>query len=196
MNNFPLATLEIAFLILLFLSSSFFGQTKAKLESADLELEACKIYKTVLGDEKPLVVLDSISSERFGRNWIFSKRNPKFTIVQPATLKSYKKDSYWCEIKNFVDIEPKKKLIKWDEVESYFEKLKTDDKADLPFIKKYGTDHYYTFSNVGFNKKRDQALLTIRWQSISFLGTEVYYIVLSKINSDWEIIRKEMIWVS
>jgi hypothetical protein len=177
----------IALLILLFSVHLCFGQTDAKSE-------VCEVYKAVLGDEKPLVISESIIRHiEFGKRWRFSKRNPELATVQAVTLKSFKKDSYWCEIKDFVNIEPKKTLITDDETNSFFEKLKINRDADLAFIEKYKTDHYYEFSNIGFNKKKDQALLTLKWQSISFTGSDTYYFVLSKINGKWRVVRKEVI---
>ena len=116
--------------------------------------------------------------------------------MEAATLRSYKRDRYFCEINNFVNSEPQRSVITRAEIESYFEKIKTDRDADLPFMKKYGTDHFYQFSRVGFNKKKDQAILTIRWQSISLTGSDTSYVLLSKINNEWKIIRKEVIYAS
>jgi hypothetical protein len=176
----------IVLTILLFSALAGFGQTEIKSE-------ACEVYKAVLTDQEPLVISDSVRSTELGKYWTFSTRNPQLAIVAPETLKSYKKEVYWCEIKDFVNLEPKKTLISQAEVDSYFEKLRTDQFADLPFLKKYGTDHYYEFSNVGFNNNRDQALLTYKWQSISFTGSDIFYVVLSKINGKWKVIGKELI---
>ncbi|MEP6902943.1 MAG: hypothetical protein ABJA66_14415 [Actinomycetota bacterium] len=142
------------------------------------------------------MIADGVNGERFGEHWVFSKRNPKLAVVQSETLKSYKKDSNWCEIKDFVNLEPKKTLITNDEAQSYLERSITDKSADDLFAEKYGTDHYFSFSNVGFNKKRDQALLIMQWQCISLRCTDWFYIVLSKVNGEWEITRKEVIWSS
>ncbi len=179
----------VAFTILLFSTLISFGQT-------DDEIEACKVYKAVLDDEKPLVILDSIFGERFGKHPVFSKRNPKLAVVQPETLKNYKKGNVWCDPMNLANLETKTTLITSHETQSYFEKFKADENADILFIEKYKTDHYFTFSTVGFNKKRDQALLTMQWQCISLRCTDCLYIVLSKINGEWKIVRKEAIWVS
>lgn len=175
-------------------ASACFGQTKTESENAALKVEACKVYKAALGDEKPLVISESIIRHiEFGKRWAFSKRNPDFEIVQSATLKSFKTESHWCETKDFVNLTSKKTLITRDEIDSYFENLKTNRDADLPFIEKYGTDHYYEFSNVGFNKKTDQALLTLKWQSISFTGSTTSFVILSKINGEWKIIKERSI---
>jgi len=182
----------VFFTILLVSSFSGFGQTEAQSTETEIKAEACKVYQAVLAGEKTLVISESIIVHmEFGKRWRFSKRNPKIAIVQTATIKSYQKENYWCEIKDFVNLEPKKKLITQDEVNSYFEDLRTNRDADLPFIKKYGTDHFYEFSNVGFNKKMDQALLTLKWRSISFTGSDTYYVVLSKINGEWKVVGKE-----
>jgi hypothetical protein len=182
----------VIFTMLLVSALSSFGQAEAQSAETEIKAEACKVYQAVLANEKLLVISESsFVLMEFGKRWRFSKRNPKFAIVQPATIKSYQKASYWCEINDFVNLEPKKTLISRDEINSYFENLKINRDADLRFIEKYGTDHYYIFSNVGFNKKMDQALLTLKWQSISFTGSDTYYVVLSKMNGEWKVVRKE-----
>jgi hypothetical protein len=52
-----------------------------------------------------------------------------------------------------------------------------------------------TFSKVGFNAKRDQALVYMGTQSNWTVGTG-YYLLLKKVNGTWSIDQQVMIWVS
>jgi hypothetical protein len=52
-----------------------------------------------------------------------------------------------------------------------------------------------TFSKVGFNANRDQALVYMGTQSNWTVGTG-YYLLLKKVNGTWSIDQQVMIWVS
>lgn len=179
----------VTIIILLFTAHSFFGQS-------DAGAEACEVYKAVLGDEAPLVISGITGSTAFGKYWTFSRRNPKLATVQSETVKSYKRADIWCDVRQSVKFENKVTYITGEEAVSYLERSLIDENAQDSFTKKHGTDHYFSFSPVGFNKKRDQALLTMQWQCISLRCTDQFYVVLSKASGEWRVTVKEVIWSS
>ncbi len=63
------------------------------------------------------------------------------------------------------------------------------------FREKYSADVYITFSRVGFNKEKTQALIFEAYQCGRFCGGG-YYILLVKENSKWKIEKKVGAWYS
>lgn len=90
-------------------------------------------------------------------------------------------------------------LVSNDELQGIF----TTDAAGHPnsdgwaqFYKRYpGSSGIVAFSQVGFNLKRDQALVWSVHQNGLVEGTGVFF-VLSKNNGVWKVEKQVMIWIS
>ena len=70
------------------------------------------------------------------------------------------------------------------------------DKKWKKFYEAYPGSHgYISFSNIGFNKAKDKALVYFVHWCMALCGTG-HYILLSKNNGRWAVLEHSQIWIS
>jgi len=75
-----------------------------------------------------------------------------------------------------------------------FDNENATDKWDA-FKAKYGTDHYYTTSRIGFSNDRSQGLVFVSSTCGSTCADGTYYFLVQE-NGRWKVTDKKRIWVS
>ena len=89
-------------------------------------------------------------------------------------------------------------LISNEELDAFFSDKNPDwmDKKWKRFYEKYPGSHgYISFSNIGFNKAKDRALVYFVHWCMALCGTG-HYISLSKQNDRWDVLEHARIWIS
>ena len=90
------------------------------------------------------------------------------------------------------------KLISEPELDAFFSEQNADwmDKKWKKFYEAYPGSHgYISFSNIGFNKAKDKALVYFVHWCMALCGTG-HYILLSKDNGRWAVLEHSQIWIS
>jgi hypothetical protein len=126
------------------------------------------------------------------------RKRPETSPDLAADFDAKNKVSYRLE--NHFTLKVPYVLVTSDELHGFFFPLKEDSQPDMEswphFYQKYpGAPGILTFSRVGFNDKKDQALLYCAYQR-GLLGGGGRFFVLSKINGSWEIKNEVIVWLS
>jgi hypothetical protein len=117
--------------------------------------------------------------------------------TEPATKSDFdgKNDKSCLLDRRFADLKTQYDLVTSDELHGIFV-LDADghvnEESWAPFYKRYpGAAGILTFSRVGFNSKKHQALVYVAIQR-GLLGGSARFFVLAKINKTWEV-RKQVV---
>lgn len=109
-------------------------------------------------------------------------------------------DDYAARNKQSLGFEDKFKLrasyqiVPYAEIESLFRSGVLDD-AWKTFYSKYPESNgYVRLSRVGFNKTREQALVSIGWIRGPLAG-EGHYVLLGKQNGSWKVLKRAATWM-
>ncbi|HEX8266214.1 MAG TPA: hypothetical protein VF596_12460 [Pyrinomonadaceae bacterium] len=175
------------------------------------------IYKTVLDKlfitrkAKQLIVYKFTSGKSVGSKFV-EEPEKKILLspgrqnapVEPETIENYDSlNRESIELTNTLGIAEKVHLVPDEELQPFLDALKAypmrPDVADKSYrdalLKKYGTTTIIRFSRIGFNKSRNQALIHVEY----FCGSLCAggdYLVLSKKNKQWTIVKGLDTWVS
>ena len=85
-------------------------------------------------------------------------------------------------------------IVPYDDVKKMFPPGMPEEGWKV-FYKKYpGTNGYIRLSRVGFNKARDQAMVSTGWMRGALYG-EGHYVVLAKQNGTWKVLTKVGSWM-
>lgn len=171
---------------------------------SQIEPEEYGIYKQILEEwfinastthiviDKFTVVNDSDNSKQTS----YIKR--KLSGVRSETLANYiSRNNISFELKNDFNISPAVNFITEEDLVS----VRRQEKADLgesfkkAFKEKFSTNLQISFSRVGFNQKRNQALLQVGYNCGTTCG-EGNYVLLTKKNDRWIIKKKIISWIS
>jgi hypothetical protein len=175
------------------------------------------IYKTVLDKlfitrkAKQLIVYKFTSGNSVGSKFV-EESEKKILLspgrqnvpVEPETIENYDSlNRESIELTNTIRIAEKVYLVTEEELRPFLDTLKAypmrPDVADKSFgdalLKKYGTRTIIRFSRVGFNKSRNQALIHVEYLCGS-LCAGGDYLVLSKKDEQWTIVKGLDTWVS
>ncbi len=104
-----------------------------------------------------------------------------------------------AELQNQFTLKSKVNLV-GDEINEILKPWERDfgeleDKNWKAFREKYQTFAILSLSRVGFNKKRDKALVEFGYQS-GWTGGEGHFYLLVKKSDGWKIKKKVMSWIS
>jgi hypothetical protein len=174
------------------------------------------IYQTVLNglfktrNAKKLIVYKFTSGKSLGGKFI-NESEKKILLsagrqnipVEPETLENYELfNQESIELKSLIGNE-KVHLVAEEELRPFLEMLKPGameiDVADKSYKdalqKKYGTSLIIRLSRVGFNKSRNQALVHVEHYCGLLCGGGDY-LVLSKRDENWTVVKGVDTWVS
>jgi hypothetical protein len=100
------------------------------------------------------------------------------------------------KLTNGFNLKVKVNLISRDEMSAIFQRRNEKYDGWEFFRQRYPTaDAIITFSRVGFNGDKTQALMYVGYQC-DWLCGEGSYVLLAKEKGDWKIKKKVMIWIS
>jgi len=86
-------------------------------------------------------------------------------------------------------------IVPYEGVEKLFSNVDLDD-AWKTFYSKYpASGGYIRLSRIGFNKTKDQAMVSTAWMCNTLCG-EGNYVVLTKQDGSWKVLKKVVTWVS
>ncbi len=168
------------------------------LAQENIEPEEYAVYKAWL--EKSFITPDTkqIFITKFTDNYFtdftdmaLSKRR-KLSELQSSTLKNHRlQNRKSSELKNNFGDSPIVNLIVEKDLGNYLE----SDSPYPDFAKKFGAEYRISFSRVGFNKKKNQALIHVNYRSNSIRKYVFgYYFLLSKENDSWIIKQRTKSW--
>ena len=113
--------------------------------------------------------------------------------VQKGTLGDFKtQNDQSYPLPDDFDLDVTHRLISQQEMTEVFSEGDGWDEFYTKYPNSQGT---MTLSRVGFNRKRDQALVYVGNQS-HWLGGAGYYVLLAKENQVWAIQSEVMVWIS
>lgn len=166
-----------------------------------IEAEEYEIYKHILeewfiNDSTTHVVIDKFTVNDDSESASYIKR--KLSGVKSETLADFiSRNNNSYELENNFKINPIVNLITEEDLVS----VRRQEKADLgesykkAFKEKFSTQFRISFSRVGFNRQKNQALLKVGYNCGTTCG-EGKYVLLIKKNSKWNIKRKLLSWIS
>lgn len=167
------------------------------LAQEQIELEEYEVYKVLLGDGYQSVVSKFTVVDEL--NLVLKTRKRELAVVQSETRKNYnRRNQRSFELQNIFGIKPNVKLVVGEDVSSFFEMARKNElAAENAFYEKFGSRTLTYLSRVGFNRNKDQALVSYT-SNTGLCGTcsTNYVFVLSKQNGAWKIEKKVMGWIS
>jgi|ERR1700675_72950 len=129
--------------------------------------------------------------------WIFSgAKRPEVEQETSADYDAKAQDSFI--LSNKLTLSTPYHLVSAQDLRQLFHRKgeSVDSREWKSFYEKYpGSSGIIAFSRVGFNKKRNQALVYVMHQSGLVGGSGVFY-VLSKQSGFWEVQNQAVIWLS
>jgi hypothetical protein len=162
------------------------------LAQDQIQPEEYEVYKVLLGDGYQSVVSKFTVVDEL--NAILKTRKRELSVVQSETRKNYnQRNQRSFELHNNFGIKPSVKLVVSKDVSLFFEMARKNElAAEDAFYKKFASRTLIHLSRVGFNKNKNQALVSFT-SNDGLCGTcsTNYIFVLSKQNSVW-VIEKEV----
>lgn len=167
------------------------------LAQEQIEPEEYEVYKVLLGDGYLSVVSKFTVTDEL--NSAFKNHKRELSIVQSEARKSYnQRNQRSFELQENFGIKPSVKLVVGEDVGSFFEMAKKSElAAENAFYERFGSRTLIYLSRVGFNRNKDQALVSYT-SNTGLCGTcsTNYVFVLSKQSDAWKIEKKVMGWIS
>lgn len=159
--------------------------TQEKIEPEEYEVYEVWLEKRFLiGDSKEIILIKSTTDHWDDFTDLPRNKRKKLSQLKSSTLNDYRlRNRKSLELENNFDTNANIHLIS-DNFPN-FSVIGTDYGE---FVKKSGAEYGIAFSRVGFNKKKNQALLHIHFKSISIEKYAFgYYFLFSKENGNWDI---------
>lgn len=163
-----------------------------------IEPEEYEVYKALLNnmhfitrDAKQIFIMKFTADHWDGSTFLPKEKIQQLSQVRSSTLKDYKlRNSKSLELKNNFGVSANVNLIP--------ENLVTFLRSGAPyedFVKKAGAEYGIALSRVGFNKKKNQALIHVDFRNISDPKFAFgYYFLLSKKDGNWIIKQRVKSW--
>jgi hypothetical protein len=181
-------------------------EQKNRVEDSD----EYNVYSTVLkarysGEsvKRYVIALDTNSAAKnafIGYRHGFAPSGAKRPEVDPETSRDFEsKTKDACELVDKFTLPVPYSLVSEETLRKIFDNEKDgkpNEEGWHQFYKEYqGAPGAISFTRVGFNAKKDQALLYVAQQG-DFLGGSGRFFVLSKLNNTWKIEKEVILWLS
>lgn len=197
----------LLFSILFCCSLIVFAQ-KDSLKSEKIQSDEYQVYKAVLKEmfikpvTKQIVIRNLTSDMKYGSlsaKTILMELGRENIPVLPETIEDYQsKQQKFVELKNEFGIDIPVNLVTNQEINPILNKWQENLSSNNPdkayreiMTQKYETTTVITFSNIGFNKEKNQALLSVLQYCGSLCGSS-HYLFLIKEDNNWTI-KKRML---
>ena len=113
--------------------------------------------------------------------------------LSPDTFANYlERNAQTQVLKNLFHSKVGYALVDYDEIERLAGRLDNFKNFHLRYPGAHG---FITLSRIGFNRKRDQALVFTTWTCGDLCG-EGWFVLLSRVNGEWQVIREALIIIS
>lgn len=176
----------------LFLLTILFCCLLNAVAQQEIEPEEYQVYKdwlekSIISPETKQIDIVNFTADNVhgGISSLYESRNPLTKLLQSSTSRNYKlrnRNSY--ALSNDFGMKPIVNFINKDGVDTYRGTSKTylnfEDKSSIPWV--------FTFSRVGFNKDKTQALFHVEY---GYFG---YFWLLSKKNGKWIVQKGRKSW--
>lgn len=166
-----------------------------------IDSEEYDVFKVVLAGGKSIISNFTIIDSGLNRSMKLAHLKRELSEIESETRKSYNtRNQRRFELQDTFGSKSTVAFISDEELKIIFDKL-GEDRNELTvenaLIEKYGSGTLISFSRVGFNKNKTQALVAIN-SNIGLCGTcsTNYYVILSKENGEWMIRKKVMSSIS
>lgn len=189
--TFMRKTIIILLSILFCCSFNTFAQQE--IDSQEYEVYKAWLEKAfITSDTKQIFILNFTSYEDLKFSLGSSDKKLLFSQLQSSTRKDYKlRNRKSFEMKDNFRVNPVVNIINDEERGNYLG-------SDSPYpdlAKKFGAEYRISFSRVGFNKKKNQALVNINYKSNTIPKYMFGYLyLLSKENGEWIIKQRMKSW--
>lgn len=141
---------------------SFNAFAQQEIDSQEYEVYKAWLEKAfITSDTKQIFVINVTSYRALSDSSDSSDKKQFFSQLQSSTRKDYKlRNRKSFELKNNFLVKPIVNMIEEDLLELFGKNSPYPDLA-----KRYGAEYRISFSRVGFNKKKNQALLHVNFRS-------------------------------
>lgn len=158
------------------------------------EYEICKAWLEnafITPETKQIILMKFTADYHDGFDFLPSEKKRQLSQLQSSTLKSYKlRNRKSVELKNNFGVNPIVNLISKDLPDFM------NDRCYEDFAEKFGAKFRIAFSRVGFNKKKNQALIHVQYKPNSNSKYAAgNYFLLSKEDGNWVIKQRVQSWV-
>jgi hypothetical protein len=175
-------------------AQSSFVFSSSSASQADLPAEEYAVYAAVLGgDERSVLVVKdhTIAAGRTDEGWQ-NLRQQLAPLSQDVISDFRSKNEKVHELMNVFGRKAKYVLIGKKEFEKIF---RAGPNGWKEFRRRYGNIYYYQFSRVGFNAAMSQALVYSEYSCPGTCG-QGEYLLLSKYEGEWRVVKKYPVWFS
>ncbi len=161
-----------------------------------IEPEEYQVYKVWLrnsfleNEAKQIILMKFTADHWHDFSYLNREKRRKLSQLRSSTLKDYRlRNRKSLELDNYFDTTPVVTLVS-ESLPNFLNNVPYED-----FAKKSGAEFIFVFSRVGFNKKKDQALMHVHYRRISGKYATGYYFFLLKENGDWIVKQAVQSWV-
>jgi len=155
----------------------------------EIESEEYEVYKVWLNkilikpDTKQIVIMKFIADHRDDFTYLPRAKRRKLSQLQFSTLKNYRlRNRKTPELRNDFGVTP---IINFITREEFLFFLGSYSAAE-EFAKKFGAEYRISFSRVGFNKRKNQAMLHVDFRSnLMRKYAYGYYFLYQKDGGNW-----------
>ncbi len=171
----------------------FNAVAQEKIEPEEYEVYKAWLEKSFITSDTKQIFITKFTIYRDLNSAIDSRENRQLLLrLQSSTLEDFRlHNRKSLELKNDFGVSPIVNLIIEDDLGNYL-----GNGSPYPdFAKKFGAEYRISFSRVGFNKKKNQALIQVDYRSNTIRKYQFgYYFLLSKEKDSWIIKKRTKSW--
>jgi hypothetical protein len=170
-----------------------------------IEAEEYTVYSYLIKSVYDDDATSQFAIEKNTRSKLIEKESWKYLNKKLSPLDAYfvrdfnERNNSPIKLENQFNLKSKVNLLSESELEVIFKPERsygeTAEEDWANFRKKFQTFSLLSLSRVGFNKKRDKALVEFGSQ-YGYLGGEGHFYLLVKRNNEWKIKKKILSWIS
>jgi hypothetical protein len=182
----------VLFAVLVLFNVFVFGQTKVSPE--EYEIFNFVIKKTAsVSDSRNIVVSRTTSRDPHYISAVPRRQRHNLTKLHRSTLRDFlAANKVEGEIEDEFADDLVVHLVSWEDSVNSLGRLSDEGSA----VTKFGADYRLTFSRVGFNRSKSQALVHVDYRSNEMRKYAFgAYFVFSKQNGVWEMIQYARSWI-